>query len=148
MNLETKGPLTFLPVRRPTKEELNNLKLDLILLTSPHGWDPYNIDSTRNITNIRSCPISHKLTTAIFNSLNEIKFNRKAVITPEILYLVRVLAWKLLASPLKVLIKNTREKLVIFPEGSKHQGFIIVFGHYVDPIPNFTHILSFPRSFR
>ena len=76
LDLETKGPLTFLSVRQPTKQELNNSDLDLIMLTSPHGWDPYNVDSSRTVTDLngcdpyhvnslrtimdlRSCPISH-----------------------------------------------------------------------------------------
>ena len=100
LDLKTKGPLTFLPVRRPTKQELNNSDLDLIMLTSPHGWDPYNVDSSRivtdlngcdpyqvnslrTITDLRSCPISHYLDTTISRNFNEVKFKRKNAITPE-----------------------------------------------------------------
>ena len=100
LDLETKEHHNFLPVRRPTRQELNNSDLDLIMLTSPHGWDPYNVDSShtvidlngcdpyhvnslRTITDLRSCPISHYLVTTIFRSFNEVKFKRKEAITPE-----------------------------------------------------------------
>ena len=100
LGLETKVPLTFLPVRRLTKRELNNSDLNLIMLTSPHGWDPYNVDSSRivtdlngcdpyqvnslrTITDLRYCPISHYLDTTISRNFNEVKFKRKNAITPE-----------------------------------------------------------------
>ena len=59
LDLETKGPLTFLPVRRLTKRELNNSDLNLIMLTSPHGWDPYNVDSSRILTDLNGCDPYH-----------------------------------------------------------------------------------------
>ena len=70
------------------------------MITSPHGWDPYNVDSSRTdtdlngcdpyhvnffrtITDLRSCPISHHLATTVFRNLNEVEFKRKKAITPE-----------------------------------------------------------------
>ena len=70
LDLETIGPHSYLPVRRPTRQELNNSDLDLIMLTSPHGCDSYHVNSLRTITGLRSCPISHYLRTAIFRNFN------------------------------------------------------------------------------
>ena len=50
MPLKTKGPLTYLLIYRPTKVEVKNKELHLILLTSSHEWDPYGIDSLRSIS--------------------------------------------------------------------------------------------------
>ena len=102
LDLESKGPLTFRPVKRPTKRELNNSDLDLIMLTSPHGWDPQNVDSSRIVTDFNgcdpyhvnslrtiadliSCSISHYLNTTILRNCDEVKFKRKKTITPEVL---------------------------------------------------------------
>ena len=100
LDLKTKGSLTFLPVRRQKKQELNNSNLDLIMLTSLHGWDPYNVDVSRIVTDLNGCdpyhvnsfrtiaylrsyPISHYLNTTIFRNFNEVKFKIKKDIIPE-----------------------------------------------------------------
>ena len=43
--LHMKGPLAYLPVRRPSISEVDNDNLRTLQLTSPHGWDPYATDS-------------------------------------------------------------------------------------------------------
>ena len=45
MSLHFNGPLAYLNIRRPTSTEVSNHDLQGIELTSPHGWDPYGVDS-------------------------------------------------------------------------------------------------------
>ena len=40
-----KGPLAYLPIRRPLTHELVDENIQTICLSSPHGWDPYGDDS-------------------------------------------------------------------------------------------------------
>ena len=59
--LKMRGPLVYLPVRRPSLPELNNDNLRVLELTSPHGWDPYAEDtiSTQNMLHFTyGCKIS------------------------------------------------------------------------------------------
>ena len=43
--LKMRGPLLFLPVQRPTTFEVKNSEVQILQLTSPHGWDPYSTDT-------------------------------------------------------------------------------------------------------
>ena len=42
--LKMRGSLLFLPVRRLTTSEVKNTELQILQLTSPHGWDLYSTD--------------------------------------------------------------------------------------------------------
>ena len=86
--LRIRGPLTFLPVRRPSLTEISNDNLHHITLTSPHGWDPYGVDSfslSRHIDT--SCIISSVLANRFINMLQPCISKKKQAITPEDLVL-------------------------------------------------------------
>ena len=60
--LKLKGPLSYLSVRRPTLREIQNDNIQHIHLTSPHGWDPYGVDSfTSSRSSTIMCRISYAL---------------------------------------------------------------------------------------
>ena len=40
--LKMRGPLSYLSIRRHTIPEVQNSELQVLQLTSPHGWDPYS----------------------------------------------------------------------------------------------------------
>ena len=46
--LQSNGPTAYLPLRRPTTEELDNLYDDIIDITDDSGWDPYNDPQTKH----------------------------------------------------------------------------------------------------
>ena len=85
--LKMRGPLSYLPVRRPTTAELTNSQLLVLELTSPHGWDPYSNDSisTQHMLNYKyGCSISTFLTTSTC-SLYRLTSTNKRNLTPSIL---------------------------------------------------------------
>ena len=53
MDLMINGPLMTLSVRRPSLTEITDDNIQVITLTSPHGWDPYGDDSVSSYS-IRS----------------------------------------------------------------------------------------------
>ena len=81
-----KGPLAYLPIRRPTKYEVQDTNLQHIVLTSPHGWDPYGVDcfsSTDNTQNLyQSCQVSTFLSRPL-HQLNILYTTKHRSITPE-----------------------------------------------------------------
>jgi len=54
LSLQHNGPTMFLQVRCPTPEEIEDENIPIVDLTSPHGWDPYGIDSIQS-QNISQC---------------------------------------------------------------------------------------------
>ena len=78
-----RGPLTYLPIRRPSKNEIGNSELQVISLTSPHGWDPYGIDSLRTLNSTTICPISHHLTSSLLRNLQPVQIRSRGAISPE-----------------------------------------------------------------
>ena len=78
-----RGPLTYLPIRRPTSNELQNDELQVIALTSPHGWDPYGIDSLCKVISMAICPISHQLSSSIMRRVQPIQVKSRRAISPE-----------------------------------------------------------------
>ena len=81
-----KGPLAYLPIRRPTKHEVQDTNLQHIVLTSPHGWDPYGVDcfsSTNDTRNLyRGCQVSTFLSRPL-HQLNLLNTTKHRSITPE-----------------------------------------------------------------
>ena len=82
-----KGPLSFLPVCRPSIQELNNADIQHIYLTSPHGWDPYDADSFSSIDSVQICNKLAPMTNEICDILQLRQTNKKQAITPEDLVL-------------------------------------------------------------
>ena len=63
--LKMRGPLSYLSIRRPTISEVQNSELQVLQLTSLHGWDPYSTDviSTQHMLHFQfGCRISKFLT--------------------------------------------------------------------------------------
>ena len=87
MPLISKGPLTFLPICRSTQDEMKNDNLQIIQLTSPHGWDPYGDDSFSKQNKIQinfGCTVSTFLSKSLQQILNFGSSKSKTII-PAIL---------------------------------------------------------------
>lgn len=75
------GPTMFIYVRRPTPGEIEDIGIPIVDLTSPHGWDPYGVDSIESqsinsFTHSCSCRISNFLSLGqIF--INEFRLSKK-----------------------------------------------------------------------
>jgi len=86
MPLHFNGPLAYLNVRRPIASEVSNTDLQRIELTSPHGWDPYGVDSLSDSNQqsrpLHVCPVSTFLSNAL-RSLSIINTSKNRTITPE-----------------------------------------------------------------
>ena len=85
--LQMNGPLMELTVRRPTLGEITNDDIQTIILTSPHGWDPYGDDSISSY-NIATVMRNMPLETSSFLSIMPQKVNmlgstKKRAITIE-----------------------------------------------------------------
>ena len=80
MQLHMKGPLIYLPIRRPSLQEVHNTELRSATLSSPHGWDPYGVDSLSN--NCNSCSVSSFLS-CIFRSIMNLNVRKRDTIEPE-----------------------------------------------------------------
>jgi len=85
--LKMRGPLSYLSIRRPTISEVQNSELQVLQLTSPHGWDPYSTDaiSTQHMLHFQfGCRISTFLTKNN-RILSRLTSNSKKTLTPSIL---------------------------------------------------------------
>ena len=85
--LKIRGPLSYLFIRRPTISEVQNSELQVLQLTSPHGWDPYSTDaiSTQHMLHFQfGCSISTFLTKNL-RILSRLSTNSKKTLTPSIL---------------------------------------------------------------
>ena len=85
--LKMRGPLSYLSIRRPTISEVQNSELQVLQLTSPHGWDPYSTDaiSTQHMLHFQfGCRISTFLTKNN-RILSRLSSNSKKTLTPSIL---------------------------------------------------------------
>ena len=85
--LKMRGPLSFLQVRRPTSSEVQDSNLQILQLTSPHGWDPYCTDtiSTQHMLHFKyGCNISTFLTKH-HRILFRLQSTSKKTLTPSLL---------------------------------------------------------------
>ena len=79
------GPLSYLPIRCPTTSEVQNSDLQVLQLTSPHGWDPYSTDaiSTQYMLHFKyGCSVSTFLTKT-HRMLSRLSTNSKKNLTPS-----------------------------------------------------------------
>ena len=86
MPLSFNGPLAYLNIRRPTKLEVSNCDLQRIELTSPHGWDPYGVDSLSTLNQqsrpFQVCQVSNYLSSTL-RTLFILNTSKNNSITPE-----------------------------------------------------------------
>ena len=85
--LKMKGSLSFLPIRRPSLQGINDEDMQHITLISPHGWYPYNTDSLSSMASTQICNISFSLTNDLRDILQLRQTNKKQAIIPEDLVL-------------------------------------------------------------
>ena len=87
MDLTMNGPLMTLPVRRPSLTEITDDNIQVITLTSPHGWDPYGDDSVSsyNIHSlIRIVPWGNpSITSMLYYKANTLGTVKKRTITVD-----------------------------------------------------------------
>ena len=136
--LKMRGPLVYLPVRRPSLPELNNDNLRVLELTSPHGWDPYAEDtiSTQNMLHFTyGCKISTFLS-KIVDYLVVCYLLTNETFHHQFWLHAGVLGSKLLVSRSMPHTKNIPDRLITFIVVSRQHASILAIVNFMVPSHN------------